>query len=70
MDWIKRNIRGIWPFLFIGAALGALIAMSAFDTIKLKECRAQSVELQQELTMVREQLQGYREMAKKPPMQR
>ncbi len=68
MDWIKLNIRGIWPFWFIGAALGVLIAMSAFDTIKLKECRAQIVELRQELTMVREQLQDCREMARESPM--
>ena len=68
MDWIKRIIREMWPFWFIGAVSGALIAMSVVDTIRLKECRVQIAELRQELAMARQELQGCREKLRKTPM--
>ena len=61
MDWIKINFREIWPFLLMGAASGLFIAMTAVDTIKLKECNAQIVELRQELTLAQQELQSCRE---------
>lgn len=66
MDWIKINFREIWPFWLMGAASGLFVAMTAVDTIKLKECNAQIVELRQELAVVREELQGCREMTRIP----
>ena len=66
MDWIKRIIREMWPFWLMGAASGTFIAMSAVDTIRLKECNVQIVELRQELAMAQQELQSCREMAKTP----
>ena len=50
----------------MGAASGLFVAMTAVDTIKLKECNAQIVELRQELTLAQQELQSCREMAKAP----
>lgn len=66
MDWIKINFREIWPFWLMGAASGLFIAMTAFDTIKIKECNAQIVELRQELTLAHQELQICREMMNVP----
>jgi len=66
MDWIKINFREIWPFWLMGAASGLFIAMTAVDTIKIKECTAQIVELRQELAHVQEELQVCRERVRTP----
>lgn len=66
MDWIKINFRETWPFCLMGAASGLVIAMTAVDTIKIKECNAQIVELRQELAQVHEELQVCRERARTP----
>ena len=64
MDWIKRIIREMWPFWLLGAASGMFIAMSAVDTIRLKECNAQIVELRQELAQVQTELRVCTELAR------
>jgi hypothetical protein len=64
MDWVKRYLRGNWPFLLLGAATGTIIAMSAIDTIRLKECNEQIVKLRQELALTQKELQACREMFK------
>jgi len=64
MDWIKINFREIWPFWLMGAASGLFVAMTAVDTIKLKECNAQIVELRQELAHVQTELQVCKELAR------
>lgn len=56
MDWIKRIIREMWPFWLLGAASGTFIAITTVDTIRLKECNAQIVELRQELAQVQIEL--------------
>lgn len=66
MNWIKINFREIWPFWLLGAASGLIIAMSAVDTIKIKECNAQIVELRQELVQVQKELQVCQERARTP----
>jgi len=66
MDWIKRIIREMWPFWLLGAASGAFIAMSAVDTVRLKECNAQIVDLRQELSRAQEELLVCRERARTP----
>lgn len=66
MDWIRRIIREMWPFWLMGAASGTFIAMSTVDTIKIKKCNAQIVELRQELAQVHEELQVCREKARTP----
>ena len=66
MDWLKINLREIWPFWLMSAASGLFIAMIMVDAIKFKECNAQIVELWQELAVVREELQGCREMTRIP----
>jgi len=50
----------------MGAASGLFIAMTAVDTIKIKECTAQIVELRQELAHVQEELQVCRERVRTP----
>lgn len=66
MDWVKRYLRGNWPFLLLGAAAGTIIAMSAIDTIRLKEGNEQIVKLRQELALTQKELQACREMIRNP----
>lgn len=66
MDWVKRYLRENWPFLLLGAATGTIIAMSAIDTIRLKECNEQIVKLRQEFALTQKELEIYKEMTKFP----
>lgn len=66
MDWIKKYLRWNWPFLFLGAATGTIIAIVAVDTIRLKECNEQIVKLRQELALTQKELQACREMIRIP----
>ena len=70
MDWIKRNLREIMIFLFLGAASAALIAMLVTEATriskKFKDYDAQIVELRQELAQVQKELQSSRERTRTP----
>jgi hypothetical protein len=66
MDWIKRIIREMWPFWLLGAASGAFIAMSVVDTVRLKECNAQIVDLRQELAQLQKELRACQEKPRTP----
>jgi hypothetical protein len=66
MNWVKRYLRENWPFLLLGVATGTIIAMSAIDTIRLKEGNEQIVKLRQELALTQKELQSCREMIRTP----
>jgi len=64
MDWIKKNLAEMLPFLFMMAASCLFFALSVADTVKLKECNEQIVKLRQELALTQKELQVYRECSK------